>query len=330
VFSGSGNREQERNTKMKRWLQVACAAVVLVAVGMLATCDAMAEESQAGSNGGTGTKKSEATSHMCFISWLHVDAFYRLEGQEQEFKMPGGGGNPYGRYFAEMLPPPHVYKVRFEPDYSKFAAFGDRILKVGVWDGTPAGWPGVIVALPVPSTPFYFNDGYLPPSFRYPQVHSMAELNAATTTVWFLKPAEKGATGPYANSNLYVKTSSHIRLVLEDSTITPTNSIIAPKEGETVSGTYTVGADIGDEVGVPGVSFRVDGVEKAMATDVKAARPDYRGPYKAFLDTTKLTDGPHEIVAVAPLIRGFQCFAESKKVKFIVNNASPTPKGAER
>lgn len=184
------------------------------------------------------------------------------------------------------------------------------------------------MALPVPSTPFTLRGGYEPPGFCYPQVHSMAELNAATTTVWFLKPAEEGATGPYANSNLYVRLCSGIIMLLEDSTITPTNSIIAPEEGETVSGTYTVGADIGDEVGVSHMSFRVDGVEMGFATDVKVARPDYRGPYKAFLDTTKLSDGPHEIVAQALLAR--KTVVDSGKVRFIVNNASQTPKGAGR
>ena len=149
----------------------------------------------------------------------------------------------------------------------------------------------------------------------------MAEFNAATTTVWFLKPAEKGATGPYANSNLYVKLYDGCKMILEDSAAKFTVSIIEPEEGETVSGVIAAEASVTDEnIGVQGTEFYVDGANMGRDLCLGIA-PPHPGKRGVSIDTRKLSDGSHEIHAVVMLARGGP-LSESKKVTFRVKNTS--------
>ncbi|MDX6476257.1 MAG: hypothetical protein QOH95_1768, partial [Gaiellaceae bacterium] len=76
---------------------------------------------------------------------------------------------------------------------------------------------------------------------------------------------------------------------IADSTA-PTVSITAPAAG-TVSATVAVNASASDNVGVTGVSFRLDGL--AIAGD------DTTAPYSVNWDTTTATNGSHTLTAVA-------------------------------
>jgi len=178
--------------------------------------------------------------------------------------------------------------------------------------------PPMLLALPVPTTPFFFKAAIPGVTNTYPQVHSMAEFNAATTTVWYLKPAEKGATGPYANSNLYVKMYGSCMMVLEDINVKPTVSVVEPKAGETVSGIIMMKVRMTENIGVSEMHFRLDGVDIGFDKFMyEHASPLYRTP----LDTRMLQDGPHEIWADASLARAY--VLSSEKVTFNVKNASP-------
>jgi len=266
------------------------------------------------------------TAMVRLVAWRHFPTtFIKLEGQDQESKLVDDHGTPYGRLDADLLYN-RVYQVRFEPsdDPYSFAKFGDRMLKIQTLGSSgkegqfPAPEPAVILALPVPSTPFYIRNpgGALGQPLFASQ--SMADLESSTfRPAYYLKPAEKGASGLYSNSVLYIKCFHAINLVFDDIAIArePVVSIIEPKEGETVSATITVKADITEGVGVQTMAFAVDRVDSGYTGG------DFR-PYKTSIDTTKLTDGPHEIVAEAFTSSGMSFL--SHKVTFKVKN---TPTG---
>ncbi|HEU4331334.1 MAG TPA: PQQ-dependent sugar dehydrogenase [Lapillicoccus sp.] len=71
----------------------------------------------------------------------------------------------------------------------------------------------------------------------------------------------------------------------------PTVSISAPAASSTVTGTVTVSAAAGDNVGVAGVQFLVDGANLA-AEDISA-------PYTVSWDSTTVADGSHTLLARA-------------------------------
>jgi hypothetical protein len=96
-------------------------------------------------------------------------------------------------------------------------------------------------------------------------------------------------------------------------TTPPTVSLTAPADGATVSGTVSVTADASDDVGVTGVSIKVDGAP--IPTSPTA-------PYTASLDTTALANGGHTLTAVASDAAGH--VTTSAPVAVTVANAAPT------
>ena len=113
--------------------------------------------------------------------------FFKLDGQDVETKSVDDQATPYGRFHADLLYN-RPYKVRFEPsdDPYSFAKSGDRMIRIqtvgsnGKEGKLPAPEPAMILAMPLPSTPFYFrnplstephNRGYstLPISHRHLQ-----------------------------------------------------------------------------------------------------------------------------------------------------------------
>jgi hypothetical protein len=74
-------------------------------------------------------------------------------------------------------------------------------------------------------------------------------------------------------------------------TTAPTVSISAPADGATVSGAITVSANAGDDVGVAGVQFKLDGANLG-AEDTSA-------PFSTAWDTRSASNGTHTLTAVA-------------------------------
>jgi hypothetical protein len=98
-------------------------------------------------------------------------------------------------------------------------------------------------------------------------------------------------------------------------TTPPTVSIISPSAGATVSGTITITAAAGDNVGVVGVQLKVDGAN--LGAEYTTA------PYSTSWDTTGVADGPHTLTAVARDAAGNQ--TTSTSVVVTVDNAPPPP-----
>ena len=73
--------------------------------------------------------------------------------------------------------------------------------------------------------------------------------------------------------------------------IPPTVSITAPSAGTTVAGSVMVQADAADDLGIAGVRFQVDGVD--VGSEITTA------PYALLLDVSSLTNGSHDLVAIA-------------------------------
>jgi hypothetical protein len=85
-------------------------------------------------------------------------------------------------------------------------------------------------------------------------------------------------------------TSSSVTVTTRDVT-TPSVSLASPAAGATVSGTVAVTATAGDNVGVTGVQFKLDG-SNLGAEDMTA-------PYSTSWDTTAAANGGHTLTAVA-------------------------------
>jgi hypothetical protein len=102
-------------------------------------------------------------------------------------------------------------------------------------------------------------------------------------------------------------------------TSAPTASLSAPASGATVSGTTSVSATAGDNVGVVGVQFRLDG--NALQAE------DTSSPYGIEWDTTSSASGNHVLTATARDAAGNS--TTSAPVTVAVSNAttasSPTP-----
>src|SRR3990167_7076426 len=71
----------------------------------------------------------------------------------------------------------------------------------------------------------------------------------------------------------------------------PTVSLTAPADGATISGNVTISANASDNVGVVGVQFKVDGAN--------VGAEDTSAPYSIVWDSTTVTNGNHNIRAVA-------------------------------
>ena len=95
----------------------------------------------------------------------------------------------------------------------------------------------------------------------------------------------------------------------------PTVAIASPAPGVTVSGTITITANATDDIGVTGVSFRVDGVTVG-ATDTAA-------PYSVNWNTAAVANGIHTLTAIAQDTSGNQ--TSSVSIPVTVSNGPPPP-----
>jgi hypothetical protein len=95
----------------------------------------------------------------------------------------------------------------------------------------------------------------------------------------------------------------------------PNVSVTGPAAGSTVSGTVTVTASASDNVGVVGVTFKVD--------NTTIGSEDTTSPYSVSLDTTGLSNGSHTLTAVARDAAGNS--STSAGVTVTVSNSVATP-----
>ena len=105
------------------------------------------------------------------------------------------------------------------------------------------------------------------------------------TSVVFTGIRTDGRDGGIALDNLDIETGAST-----GDTSPPTVSVSSPGPG-VVSGSITVVAVAGDNVGVSGVQFKLDGVSLGSA--------DTQSPYEITWDTTSVADGAHTISAEA-------------------------------
>ena len=98
-------------------------------------------------------------------------------------------------------------------------------------------------------------------------------------------------------------------------TTPPTVGITSPASGATVSGTVTVAATAGDNVGVAGVQFTLDGAN--LSTE------DTSSPYSVSWNTTTAGSGGHTLTAVARDAAGNA--TTSSAVTVTVNNSTADP-----
>ena len=111
--------------------------------------------------------------------------------------------------------------------------------------------------------------------------------------------------------------SAEARATVLADTTAPTVSVTAPAAGATVSGDVTLTATAGDDVGVAGVQFRVDGGD--VATE------DTTAPYSVTWSTAGVPNGAHTITAVAR--DGANNRTTSATVAVTLNNAPPDTSG---
>jgi len=136
---------------------------------------------------------------------------------------------------------------------------------------------------------------------------SSSYTTPATTT------ANNGSTFAVVVSNSAGSvTSSAATLTVTADTTPPTVSITSPSSGATLSGTITVTASASDNVAVASVQLQVDGTNVGAAVTTS--------PYSFSLNTTTLSNGSHDLTAVATDTSGNQ--ATSIAIPFTVSNQS--------
>ena len=189
-----------------------------------------------------------------------------------------------------------------------FATTGDRRLQFCIQ--TAPRHDLMIYAWPVPPMPFAFYESY---SHKIaPEVHSLAEFHAAKETVWFLNKDEK------SDAKLYFKALfSAYSLYLFDPALKGAMNVIAPLAGETVSGIVTFSATPTDGMPCQMMNLKVDGVGHAV--DALTVDP----PFTVDIDTTQLSDGPHEFQFEGSAADHPAMALLSKKVAFLVDNTIP-------
>jgi len=97
-------------------------------------------------------------------------------------------------------------------------------------------------------------------------------------------------------------------------TTSPSVSITAPANGATVSGTVSVTANASDNVGVVGVTFKVDGSDITVE--------DTSSPYSVSWNTNSVSNGAHVLTAVARDAAGNS--TTSASINVTVNNLTLT------
>jgi glucose/arabinose dehydrogenase/PKD repeat protein len=149
--------------------------------------------------------------------------------------------------------------------------------------------------LATPTTPVYQDTG-LTPSTTYTYAVS--------------------ATDAAGNESARSTTASATTQAAADTT-PPTVTLTAPIAGATVNGSVTVSANAGDNVGVVGVRFLLDGAD--------ITSEDTSAPYSVSWPTTTATNGSHTLTARARDAAGNA--TTSAPVTVTVSNAAPPPAG---
>lgn len=143
-----------------------------------------------------------------------------------------------------------------------------------------------------------------------------ASITGATSSSYTTPPTtatDNGSTFRVVVSNSAgTATSNMAMLTVTADTTPPTISITAPVAGATVSGTVTVSATAGDNVGVASVQFQLDGVNLGI---LKTA-----SPYSISWDTTTASNGSHTLTALAKDAAGNS--ATSSGVTVTVSNVA--------
>ena len=115
-------------------------------------------------------------------------------------------------------------------------------------------------------------------------------ITIATTAATPLATSTITVTG--TAGSLVRTTTFSLTVTLPVDTTAPTVALGAsPASGSTVSGTVTLSATASDNVGIAGVTFKVDGVD--IGTE------DTSSPYAVSLNTATLSNGSHTLTAVA-------------------------------
>jgi hypothetical protein len=135
-----------------------------------------------------------------------------------------------------------------------------------------------------------------------------AQGRSAATGAFSFTTAAAGGTGGTGGGGGTGGTSDTTR---------PTVSVTAPTANTTVAGAVTVAASASDSNGVAGVQFKIDG-SNLGAEDTTA-------PYSVSLDTNTVSNGSHNLTAVARDSSGNT--ATSAAVGVIVSNSVPTASG---
>jgi len=245
---------------------------------------------------------------MKFATWRQGVLHWRLEDQDHETRV-----SSFGFWYASFGFKPQLgrlYKLRFEPSDYMSAIYGDHCVKMFFPD-VPDPIPGgpVLIAIPVPLPPLHFSLGWGFGGPPYPEVHSLAEFNAAKESVWFINPDEK------SDSKLYIKLyRANNRMGLDlDPASQSAVTLTAPATGETVSGSFFAMARVKNGL-TSWVNFEVDGAKVGVSVDNCALHNE---PWGTCIDSTKLSDGPHELVATYD---GKSGKISSEKVVFKVDN----------
>ena len=188
--------------------------------------------------------------------------------------------------------------VRIAASQSTMSAFfhqaSGRVTLVGA--NTSSGsitYTGTLTNLPVISSLEYYWTSATDPTKNFFKNANLTVTNGAFS---FSAPA----------NSTYTLTG----LVNSADRIPPTVSITAPAEGAIISNTTTISATASDSVGVAAVRFLLDGV--------KLGGEIFSPPYNLPWDITTVTNGNHQIAAVARDIGGNEATSAVKNV-FVSN-----------
>lgn len=153
-------------------------------------------------------------------------------------------------------------------------------------------------------------------TFNYPDLDAgSTRSNGGSATVGIKDTNTQGTKRLLVSfnsaTNPYVSSGQAIRFTPD--TTAPTVSMESPADGAEVMGTITVSASAGDNVGVAGVQFLLDGV--ALGAE------DLAAPYSYSFNTTTATNGTHTFAAIARDATGNR--TTSNLVTVVVTNIDP-------